>query len=177
MRTAKTFAAILLTLGSIALLACSPSGSPKTADDKASDDKPIDTSHLGEPAPVKNQDAPDIDFLIDMAGRSGRQALKCDTPEIKGPRDVATVEVTFEPTGWSGEIAVSKPHDGTPIGECIHRAFERVPVTNFKGSPVTLEQKIDFGKKAIEKATPRGGAAPPPPPTSEDKEKKGGSFY
>jgi hypothetical protein len=162
MSLGKTFAALALVLGSVSLLACEPSSPAKTADDKNTGDGKVDTTHIGEPAPVNNQDAPDVDFLIDMAGRSGRQALKCDAPDIKGPRDQATIAVTFEPTGWSGAVVVEKPHQGTPIGECIQRSFEKVPVTNFKGASVTLTQKIDFAKKTIEKATPQGGAPPAP---------------
>ena len=125
-----------------------------------------------------------MDFLIDMAGRSGRQALKCDAPEIKGPRDTATVDVTFEPTGWSGAVVVHKPHEGTPIGECIQRAFEKVPVTNFKGSAVTLTQTIDYAKKTIGKASGGGASpaaatpeAPPAPGPTEKKQPAGGGYF
>ncbi|MBI5533574.1 MAG: hypothetical protein HY898_12720 [Deltaproteobacteria bacterium] len=156
MNPAKTSATVAFAFGAMALLACTPSSDPKTPDGKN-----VDVSHIGEPPPVTNQEAPDLDFLVDMAGRSGRQALKCDAPEIKGPRETATVDVTFEPTGWSGEVVVHKPHDGTPMGECIKRAFEKVSATNFKGSPVVITQTIDFAKKDVPKGTPPGGMAAP----------------
>jgi len=170
--------ALVLIPGVFALFACSPLSAPKPADEpnplEGTEGKQVDTSHIGEPPPVKNQDAPDMDFLIDMSGRSGRQALKCDVPDIKGPRDTAIVEVTFEPTGWSGAVVVQKPHEGTPMGECIQRSFEKVPVTAFKGAAVTLEQKIDFAKKTVEKAAPRGAATPAPAPGEKT---KGGGYY
>lgn len=179
MMPASRFALVLFP-AVVAMIACSPIGAPKPAEEpnplEGTEGKQVDTSHIGEPPPVKNQDAPDMDFLIDMAGRSGRQALKCDMPDIKGPRDTAVIDVTFEPSGWSGAVQVHKPHEGTAIGDCIQRAFEKVPVTAFKGSAVTLQQKIDFAKKAIEKASAPGAATPAPAP-EDAKEKKGGGYY
>ncbi|HQP38089.1 MAG TPA: hypothetical protein PLI95_23055 [Polyangiaceae bacterium] len=178
--------AILFAVAAAALSACSPISAPKPAEEAnpLEGSKPADVSHVGQPPPVQNQEGPDMDFLIDMAGRSGRQALKCDAPEVKGPRDTATVDVTFEPTGWSGAVVVHKPHEGTPIGECIQRAFEKVPVTNFKGSAVTLTQTIDYAKKTIGKASGGGASpaaatpeAPPSPGTTEKKQPAGGGYF
>ncbi len=176
--------AILIAIAAAALGACSPVSAPKPADEPnpLEGSKPSDVSHVGQPPPVQDQEGPDMDFLIDMAGRSGRQALKCDANEIKGPRETATVDVTFEPTGWSGAVVVHKPHEGTPMGDCIQRAFEKVPAANFKGPAVVLTQTIDFEKKTIGKATPQGGAAAPAPKSDAPADKpadqpKGGGYF
>jgi hypothetical protein len=162
MTPAKT-AVLAASLMTLLVAGCSPSKPANSATDnnEFAPPDPEALAAMNQPtSPTEDKDAPDMDFLIDMAGRSARQALKCDVAENKGPRDVATIDVTFQPTGWSGDVVVQPPHQGTPIGECIKRAFERVPITNFKGSPIQLEQKIDFGKKSYEKATPAGGAGP-----------------
>ena len=90
-----------------------------------------------------------MDFIKDMARRSGEQAAKCaNEPANTGPRGEATVQVTFEPTGQSGEIVVFPPHQGTPIGDCMKRAFVGVFVTGWEGDAVQVDQKIDLsGKK------------------------------
>ena len=170
--TPAKIAVLAASLMTLVVAGCSPSKPANSASDnnEFAPPDPEALAAMNQPtSPTENKDAPDMDFLIDMAGRSARQALKCDVPENKGPREVATVNVTFQPTGWSGDVVVGAPHQGTPIGECIKRAFERVPITNFKGSPVQLEQKIDFGKKSYEKATPAGGSAPSTGPRKRGK--------
>lgn len=180
--------AILIAIAAAAALgACSPLSAPKPAAEAnpLEGTKPADVSHVGEPPPVKDQEGPDMDFLIDMAGRSARQALKCDAKEIKGPRETATVDVTFEPSGWSGAVVVHKPHEGTPMGECIQRSFEKVPAANFKGPAVVLTQTIDFEKKTVGTAAPQGGAAPAPksgkpadkPADKPAEQPKGGGYF
>jgi hypothetical protein len=170
MTLAKT-AVLAVSVMTIIVAGCSPTKPANSANDNEfAPPDPEALAAMNQPtSPTEDKDAPDMDFLIDMAGRSARQALKCDVPENKGPRDVASVDVAFLPTGWSGDVVVQPPHQGTPIGECIKRAFERVSSTNFKGSPVHLEQKIDFGKKSIEKATPAGGSGPSTGPRKRGK--------
>lgn len=108
---------------------------------------------VNEAPPPKNATEPDMDFIKDMARRSADQAAKCDATENAGPRGVATLEVTFKPNGHVGEITLFPPHEGTPIGECVKRAFDGIFVTGWKGEPVKIERKVDFSKK-VQEPTP-----------------------
>lgn len=106
---------------------------------------------VNEAPPPKNPQDPDMDYIKDMLRRSADQGAKCDNKEIKGPRDIAHVEVVFTPNGRVDKVTVRPPHEGTPMGNCLARAFEGIFVTDWQGSEsVTLEQPIDFSKKKQE---------------------------
>ena len=104
---------------------------------------------INDAPPPKNAKEPDMDFIKDMARRSGEAAEKCIIePANTGPRGEARVQVTFEPTGQSSDIIVMPPHEGTPIGDCIKRAFVGVFVTSWEGEAVKVDQTVDLsGKK------------------------------
>ncbi len=105
---------------------------------------------VNEAPPPKNATKPDMDFIKDMARRSADQAAQCAVDENSGPRSVATLEITFKPNGHVGDITLHPPHEGTPIGDCIKRAFDGIFVTGWSGSSVKIERKVDFEKKAQE---------------------------
>jgi len=101
-----------------------------------------------EAPPPKNSTDPDIDFIKDMLRRSAEQAAKCDDPDNKGPRGIASVTVTFANNGRVTSTVVAPPHAGTQIGACITRAFDPIYVTSWtKKNSVTMNRVIDFDKK------------------------------
>lgn len=108
---------------------------------------------VNEAPPPKNPKEPDMDFIKDMLRRSADQAAQCDDEANAGPRGIAHFDVTFTRNGRVSEIVVHPPHEGTPIGDCMKRAFEGIFVTGWKDAgSVTVEQKVDFSKKAQEAA-------------------------
>ena len=109
---------------------------------------------VNEAPPPKKATEPDMDYIKDMLRRSAEQAAQCDGEENAGPRGTATVEVTFRFNGRVSDITVYPPHEGTPIGACVKRAFEGIFVTGWSGDPleVKVERKVEFGKKEQEPA-------------------------
>lgn len=106
---------------------------------------------VNEAPPPKNPTEPDMDYIKDMLRRSADQAAQCNVEENAGPRGTANVDVTFTPNGRVDDITVYPPHEGTPIGACVKRAFEGIFVTAWEGSDtVKVSRKVDFSKKEQE---------------------------
>jgi hypothetical protein len=70
-------------------------------------------------------------------------ATECKTPG--GPTGKVKVKVTFAP---SGEVAAADleggSFGGTPVGECIQKAFRRARVPAFKGQAVTVSKSFSM---------------------------------
>ncbi len=108
---------------------------------------PVDKEALeamNRPPPPPSQEEPDLEYFKDLSRRSAKQAAMCDVPANTGPRGIAEVDLSFEPAGRIGKIVVHSPHEGTPIGACVARAFEGVPSTPFKGEAVVIQQSVEF---------------------------------
>ena len=133
---------------------------PKTEDDPLAgteatpDELPV---HDTAPPP-KDQSKPDMDAINTAADRFTKEAEKnCDNKQYAGPRDTATVEIVFKPSGHAEEIKLQPPHAGTPIGECIIQMYKSAIVPPFKGEAVTVERTVDFTKKPAAAETKKDG--------------------
>jgi len=103
---------------------------------------------VNEAPPPKNAQEPDMDYIKDMLRRSADQGAQCNVEANAGPRGTLSLDVTIKPNGRTGEITVYPPHSGTPIGECVKRAFEGIFVPGWAGeNSVKVERKVDFAKK------------------------------
>lgn len=58
------------------------------------------------------------------------------------PRGEATVTVTFQEDGTVKSVSVPSPFDGTPVGECVLRAYKAVIVPPYTGGEHIEDVKV-----------------------------------
>lgn len=58
------------------------------------------------------------------------------------PRGEATVTVTFQEDGTVKTVSVPSPFDGTPVGECVLRAYKAVIVPPYTGGDHIEDVKV-----------------------------------
>ena len=86
--------------------------------------------------------------------RATRSAETCTgVVEAKAYGEIE-VTITFQEDGTVRQVAVPAPHDGTPLGDCITRAYEAVIVPPYSGGDQIMSWKLTL-KKPEKK--PNGG--------------------
>ncbi len=77
--------------------------------------------------------------------RAAKNAAQCtDIAGKDQPRGEATVTVTFAPKGRSTKANINEPFAGTPIGNCVVRAFVDIIIPPFDGAEVDRPQTVDL---------------------------------
>jgi hypothetical protein len=61
-----------------------------------------------------------------------------------GPTGSVTVKLTFAPAGIPDAVVVAPPFAGTPVGECVDKAFRLAKIPPFEGAPVTAQKTFDI---------------------------------
>jgi hypothetical protein len=82
--------------------------------------------------------------------RATRSAESCPgvvaEEEKKGehPRGDTRVSITFKEDGTVGQVVIPSPFDGTPIGECVIRAYKAVIVPPYKGGDQIVDWDVSL---------------------------------
>jgi len=54
------------------------------------------------------------------------------------------VSITFHEDGTVGQVVIPSPFDGTPIGECVIRAYKEVIVPPYKGGDQIVDWDVSL---------------------------------
>ena len=95
--------------------------------------------------------------------RAAAAAHTCvDVVSQDQPHGDGTVVVTFSGTGKSTKAVINSPFDGTPIGQCVTRAFVNIVVSPFEGPDVDMNFAVNLkpDEKTAKKDGRKSGDAP-----------------
>jgi hypothetical protein len=128
---------------------------------------PLDDAPPSGPAEVHPQSAEEVatrknKFDDEQAkivlGRAAASARTCvDVVDKDQPHGDANVTVTFTGAGRSTAATVTPPFDGTPMGQCVTRAFVNVIVPPFDGPDVEVPVTVTLKPSDKKEAAPAKG--------------------
>jgi hypothetical protein len=83
-------------------------------------------------------------FNREAASAAARMAAAFagDCKDLDGPRGEGVAHLTFDPSGRVSNVRVDAPHDGTVVGECVKRRFERISIPPFDDEPVHARKEF-----------------------------------
>jgi hypothetical protein len=172
MRFMKRLCLALATLVS----ACGPSNGDqnvKTPDQlvdeqdqiEQADEKAQKARGVGDDSALANQetdeekkkefDRKQVDLELKRATRSAESCPGVVAEEEKKgehPRGDTRVSITFKEDGTVSQVVIPSPFDGTPIGECVIRAYKAVIVPPYKGGDQIVDWDVSL------KDQPKGAA-------------------
>jgi hypothetical protein len=120
-----------------------------------------DTNYAEETDAEKKREFDEKQAKMELT-RATRSAESCPgvvaEQETKDhPRGEAHVTITFQEDGSAKTVTIPSPFDGTPIGDCVTRAYKAVIVPPFTGGEhimdwdLTLKDEPKAGKTAKKK--------------------------
>jgi hypothetical protein len=95
----------------------------------------------------KEFDHKQVDLELKRATRSAESCPGVVAEEEKKgehPRGDTRVSITFHEDGTVGQVVIPSPFDGTPIGECVVRAYKVVIVPPYKGGDQIVDWDISL---------------------------------
>ena len=100
------------------------------------------TSEETDEEKKKAFDRKQVDLELKRATRSAESCpgVVAEEEKKEHPRGDTRVSITFQEDGTVKQVSIPSPFDGTPIGECVVRAYKAVIVPPYKGG----EQIVDW---------------------------------
>jgi hypothetical protein len=92
-------------------------------------------------------DRKQVDLELKRATRSAESCPGVVAEEEKKgehPRGDTRVSITFKEDGTVGQVVIPSPFDGTPIGECVIRAYKAVIVPPYKGGDQIVDWDVSL---------------------------------
>ena len=74
--------------------------------------------------------------------KAAETALSCKKPG--GPTGAVTVKLTFASNGIPSTVVVPAPFSGTPVGDCVEKAFRAAKIPAFDGAPVAAQKTFEL---------------------------------
>lgn len=99
----------------------------------------------------KDFDRKQVDLELKRATRSAESCPGVVAEEEKKgehPRGDTRVSITFKEDGTVGQVVIPSPFDGTPIGECVIRAYKAVIVPPYKGGDQIVDWDVSLKDQA-----------------------------
>ncbi len=128
--------------------------------DSAPPPKPTSTAPPTEDSPNDRKSATyDKAQTTAVINRATRQVAECPKINTEGPFGEVKVQLTLSGKGKIAEAKLPPPFEGTPIGQCVKKAFEAEIIPPWSGPDAQIEAPISL----------KGPATPPP---DEGKKKK-----
>ncbi|HVW28164.1 MAG TPA: hypothetical protein VHC69_22530 [Polyangiaceae bacterium] len=95
----------------------------------------------------KEFDRKQVDLELKRATRSAESCPGVVAEEEKKgehPRGDTRVSITFHEDGTVAQVVIPSPFDGTPIGECVIRAYKAVIVPPYKGGDQIVDWDVSL---------------------------------
>jgi hypothetical protein len=95
----------------------------------------------------KEFDRKQVDLELKRATRSAESCPGVVAEEEKKgehPRGDTRVSITFHEDGTVGQVVIPSPFDGTPLGECVIRAYKAVIVPPYKGGDQIVDWDVSL---------------------------------
>ena len=86
--------------------------------------------------------------------RATRSAESCPGSVVEAkekPRGDTRVSITFQEDGTVKQVSIPSPFDGTPVGDCVLRAYKSVIVPPFEGGYQIVDWELSLKDAAKEK--------------------------
>ena len=103
-------------------------------------------------------DAQQAEVVLARAAKNAHQCVDI-VPGKDQPHGEAKVTVTFSPKGRTTKADVDAPFSGTPMGNCVTRAFVDIIFPPFDGADVQRVQAVDLNPTAKGEAGAKKKAA------------------
>jgi hypothetical protein len=109
-------------------------------------------------ADAKKNKFDDEQAKIVLARAAGNAHTCVEVVDKDQPHGEGTVTVTFSGKGKSTNATIGAPFEGTPMGQCVTRAFVNMIIPPFEGADVDLTYQVNL--KPDEKRAKKDSAKP-----------------
>ncbi len=119
------------------------------ADEKNKKARGVDDTNVSEETDAEKKrefDRKQVDLELKRATRSAESCpgVVAEEEKKEHPRGETRVSITFQEDGTVRQVAIPSPFDGTPIGECVVRAYKAVIVPPYTGGDQIIDWDVSL---------------------------------